>query len=60
MNETTTTPTELTLFPLSALQTRGYARPEPRDDADTAAVEEPVEDPNQLAFDFGPAFEDAA
>lgn len=47
---------QLDLFPLSALQTRGYAQPEPRDDADTAAVE----DPNQIAFDFGPAFEDAA
>lgn len=38
MNETTTTEiTEPTLFPLSALQTRGYAQPEPRDTADVEA-----------------------
>ncbi|MGV9588194.1 hypothetical protein [Streptomyces tendae] len=33
-----------TLFPLSALQTEGYARPEPRDtDDDTTETESAVE-----------------
>lgn len=61
MNETTTVETTYpALFPLSALKTRGYAQPEPRDETDTAADEEPTRDPNQIAFDFGPAVEDAA
>lgn len=40
MNDTTIADTvQPTLFPLSALQTCGYAQPEHRDDADTAADE---------------------
>ncbi|WP_280524878.1 hypothetical protein [Streptomyces rubrogriseus] len=40
---------EMTLFPLSALQTEGYAQPEPRNTDDDVADAESVDETAQAA-----------
>jgi hypothetical protein len=40
---------QLNLFPLSVLQTEGFAQPEPRDTDDDATEVEPVDETAQAA-----------